>query len=363
MNNRYRTQGVFRGWRAALACSALIALTGCTSTVRETAATMEAETRLNAESLAALGNADALPTPLTRPAGAAPAVSQQASQPTIAEAVTETAEAATVEPGTGTPIAVAPTTTDDIATQRIRAAANAPTAAGPQVAAAAAPTPPSIVAGANAQPTGDRPGLLTALFSNGETRARPRAVVGQAETAPRPVIARASATAPPRPVIARASARGSTAALPGVSRDRALGIDRNEGAVDAPVQLASAGGLARLAPNGLRTQHAGVDVKCLKPALVRLLKRVESHYGKPVIVTSGYRSPARNRAARGAKNSLHMYCAAADIQVAGVSKWQLASYMRSIPGRGGVGTYCHTRSVHIDIGPKRDWNWRCRRRG
>ncbi len=127
------------------------------------------------------------------------------------------------------------------------------------------------------------------------------------------------------------------------------------------MQLASAAGLARLAPNGLRTQHDGVDVKCLKPALVRLLKKVESHYGKPVTVTSGYRSAARNARARGAKNSLHIYCAAADIQVEGVSKSRLAAFMRDLPGRGGVGTYCHTNSVHIDIGPRRDWNWRCRR--
>jgi uncharacterized protein YcbK (DUF882 family) len=33
-----------------------------------------------------------------------------------------------------------------------------------------------------------------------------------------------------------------------------------------------------------------------------------------------------------------------------------------MPGRGGVGTYCHTNSVHVDVGPERDWNWRCRRR-
>jgi uncharacterized protein YcbK (DUF882 family) len=81
-----------------------------------------------------------------------------------------------------------------------------------------------------------------------------------------------------------------------------------------------------------------------------------------VIVTSGYRSPTRNKKARGAQHSLHMYCSAADIQVEGVSKWELASYLRSMPGRGGVGTYCYTESVHIDIGPERDWNWRCRRR-
>lgn len=57
-----------------------------------------------------------------------------------------------------------------------------------------------------------------------------------------------------------------------------------------------------------------------------------------------------------------MYCAAADIQIQGVSKWELANYVRAMPGRGGVGTYCHTDSVHVDVGPERDWNWRCRRR-
>ena len=139
-------------------------------------------------------------------------------------------------------------------------------------------------------------------------------------------------------------------------------VDLHEDEDSAPVQVASAAGLARLAPNGLLKQTDHVDVACLKPSLVRVLKTVERHYGRKMIVTSGYRSPAHNRRARGAKNSLHMYCAAADIQVPGVSKWELAAYFRSMPGRGGVGTYCHTKSVHIDVGPERDWNWRCRRR-
>ena len=164
-------------------------------------------------------------------------------------------------------------------------------------------------------------------------------------------------------------------ALPGVRQSALFEIKRKSGIDDdsdvdlheeddygPPVQVATAAGLARLAPNGLVTQTDQVDVACLKPSLVRVLKTVEQHYGRKVIVTSGYRSPAHNRRARGAKNSLHMYCAAADIQVSGVSKWELATYFRSMPGRGGVGTYCHTNSVHIDVGPERDWNWRCRRR-
>ena len=161
--------------------------------------------------------------------------------------------------------------------------------------------------------------------------------------------------------------------LPGVRKGALFEIKRhdangNDLDVDisetdnGPVQLASAAGLARLAPNGLRVQRETVDVACLKPQLVKMLKSVESHYGQSLVITSGYRSPGHNRQVRGAKNSLHMFCAAADFQVPGVSKWDLAKYLRSMPNRGGVGTYCNTESVHIDVGPDRDWNWRCSRR-
>jgi uncharacterized protein YcbK (DUF882 family) len=57
-----------------------------------------------------------------------------------------------------------------------------------------------------------------------------------------------------------------------------------------------------------------------------------------------------------------MSCEAADIAIQGVSKWTLARYVRSLPGRGGVGIYCRSRFVHVDIGDKRDWSWRCRKR-
>ena len=161
--------------------------------------------------------------------------------------------------------------------------------------------------------------------------------------------------------------------LPGVRKGALFEIKRRDsldsdadvdiGETDGgPVLLASAAGLARLAPNGLKVQRESVQVDCLKPQLVKMLKQIEAHYGRTVVVTSGYRSPTYNRRVRGAKNSLHMYCAAADIQVAGVGKWELAKYARSMSNRGGVGTYCHTDSVHVDVGPDRDWNWRCSRR-
>lgn len=160
-----------------------------------------------------------------------------------------------------------------------------------------------------------------------------------------------------------ASAGGN--ALPGVKLETMFGNGSEDGAGDADsgrIQLASAAGLARLAPNGLRLQTEKVEVACFKPQLIRTLKSIERHYGRPVVVTSGYRSPKHNRRIGGASGSRHTSCEAADIQVDGVSKWQLAKYLRSMPGRGGVGTYCHTESVHIDVGNTRDWNWRCRRR-
>ncbi|WP_419912227.1 YcbK family protein [Hoeflea sp.] len=128
------------------------------------------------------------------------------------------------------------------------------------------------------------------------------------------------------------------------------------------VHLASAAGLARLAPNGLRVQHGGVQTACLKPGLLQILDDVRHHFGRDVVITSGYRSAEHQRRIGGVSGSKHITCEAADIQVPGIDKWELATYLRGLPGRGGVGTYCHTKSVHIDIGSKRDWNWGCKRR-
>lgn len=223
-------------------------------------------------------------------------------------------------------------------------------------------------------------GFLSAFFGASPASAAPSPIKQREEPKPidetepeetKPIITLASAK--PAEKAVRMASLGDDNALPGVRQTALFEIKRKSGIDDdsdvdlhededsGPV-LASAAGLARLAPNGLLKQTDRVDVACLKPSLVRVLKTVERHYGKKMIITSGYRSPAHNRRARGAKNSLHMYCAAVDVQIPGVSKWELAKFARSMPGRGGVGTYCHTESVHIDVGPERDWNWRCRRR-
>ncbi|MDA4848743.1 YcbK family protein [Hoeflea poritis] len=199
-------------------------------------------------------------------------------------------------------------------------------------------------------------GNLTRLYSSGRPRA-PRPIIdldGQRQAVlGRGVFANAPQAFAGKP-------KGDTdppGARPGShAGGNAAAADRSP-----PVHLASAAGLARLVPNGLRVQHDGVQTACLKPGLLRILADVQRHFGRQVVITSGYRSAEHQRRIGGVSGSRHITCEAADIQVPGIDKWELATYLRSIPDRGGVGTYCHTRSVHIDIGNKRDWNWGCKR--
>lgn len=280
----------------------------------------------------------------------------------------------------------------DAVAQKI-AAADAAAIAPKPAAAPVMNNPVYVTAGEMPQAEAPRKkGFLASMFGATPASATPAPLVNtrsgeqppvQAKPAPaaaKPIITLASADSAAKP-IQLASTGGDTNhitgsdALPGVRQTALFEIKRKSGLDDesdvdlnedegsgGSYQVASAAGMARLAPNGLLKQNESVDVACLKPSLVRVLKTIEGHYGRKMVVTSGYRDPARNRRANGAKNSLHMYCAAADIQVPGVSKWELANYIRTMPGRGGVGTYCHTESVHVDVGPERDWNWRCRRR-
>ena len=117
------------------------------------------------------------------------------------------------------------------------------------------------------------------------------------------------------------------------------------GLAEPRLTLAAAGGMGRL-----------------NRRLVRLLRQVERRFGRPVLISSGCRSRSHNRRIGGAPASWHLRCMAADFKVAGVSKSALLRYVRSMPGRGGIGTYCRTAAVHLDVGPPRQWHQGCRRK-
>ena len=101
----------------------------------------------------------------------------------------------------------------------------------------------------------------------------------------------------------------------------------------------------------------GTDTILIDEGLVVLLQCIREHFGKPVTITSGYRTAAHNRAVGGAVYSQHQYGRAADIRVSGVPVEQLAAYAETLlPGRGGIGRYPKdakhstrkTGWVHID---------------
>lgn len=61
---------------------------------------------------------------------------------------------------------------------------------------------------------------------------------------------------------------------------------------------------------------------------IEVLQPIRDHFGKPVTVTSGYRSPALNKLVGGSVSSHHTLGMAADIEIAGVPNHELAEWIR-----------------------------------
>lgn len=98
----------------------------------------------------------------------------------------------------------------------------------------------------------------------------------------------------------------------------------------------------------------GTDTVMVDEALTVVLQCIREHFGKPVVITSGYRTAAHNAVVGGAKSSQHLLGRAADIRVPGVSVEDVAAYAESLmPDWGGVGRYPvkagrATGWVHVD---------------
>ena len=69
-------------------------------------------------------------------------------------------------------------------------------------------------------------------------------------------------------------------------------------------------------------------VENLKLLCENVLEKVRIHFGRPVIVNSGYRGPKLNKAIGGVKNSQHLTGQAADIEVPGVDNSVLFCWIR-----------------------------------
>lgn len=100
----------------------------------------------------------------------------------------------------------------------------------------------------------------------------------------------------------------------------------------------------------------GTDTIFNAPALVALLQKIRTHYGKPVNIVSGYRTEPYNAKVGGAAYSQHKYGTAADIQISGVTPKAVSAYVETLmPNTGGIGVY--GTFTHIDVREvKARWN-------
>ena len=100
----------------------------------------------------------------------------------------------------------------------------------------------------------------------------------------------------------------------------------------------------------------GTDTVFVSADLVTVLQKIRDHFGKAVVINSGYRTEAKNKAVGGAAYSQHKYGTAADIHITGVTPKQIAAYAETLlPGTGGIGIY--GSFCHVDVRKtKSRWN-------
>lgn len=78
---------------------------------------------------------------------------------------------------------------------------------------------------------------------------------------------------------------------------------------------------------GIDNTPSPLVMEQLRKLCVHVLQPVRDHYGRPVVVTSGYRSPALNKRIGGADSSQHVLGEAADFTVPGISNLAVCQWM------------------------------------
>jgi zinc D-Ala-D-Ala carboxypeptidase len=100
---------------------------------------------------------------------------------------------------------------------------------------------------------------------------------------------------------------------------------------------------------GTYVAHKDVNAFCISPKLRVALMEFEGHFGKKIVMSSGYRDPFYNGKVGGADGSYHMKCMAADFFIPGVDKRKLIAYAVRNGNVGGLGCYPGRDFIHIDV--------------
>ena len=121
---------------------------------------------------------------------------------------------------------------------------------------------------------------------------------------------------------------------------------------DVKVYSLAAEGSKQITPHFKVREFAcsdGSDVVFVAPSLVDILEAIRVHFGRPVTVTSGYRTVSYNAGLKNSsKKSQHCNGLAADIKVEGHTPKEVYDYACSLLGdHGGVGIY--NTFVHVDV--------------
>lgn len=115
----------------------------------------------------------------------------------------------------------------------------------------------------------------------------------------------------------------------------------------------------KLSKNFSLAEFACKDGSATPPEAVKNLKEVaenlqvlRDHFGVPITVNSGYRSPSHNKEIGGVRNSQHLFGKAADIVVKGKTPHQVKAAIETLIAQGkmkqgGIGLY--NSFVHYDV--------------
>lgn len=79
---------------------------------------------------------------------------------------------------------------------------------------------------------------------------------------------------------------------------------------------------------GINNTPNDEHLRNIKTLVDNVLQPLRDDLGKPLIITSGYRSPALNKAIGGSEDSQHSNGEAVDIECIGMSNRELAKYIR-----------------------------------
>ena len=83
----------------------------------------------------------------------------------------------------------------------------------------------------------------------------------------------------------------------------------------------------------------------MTPVFLEKLVRLRDRCGFPFVLTSTYRSPAKNKRVGGAQNSMHLQGRAVDIMcISGAARWEIIRHATEM----GLSVRVMERAIHVD---------------